>query len=87
MDKVLPADLSAGVSEEEIQQSRAHSGHRDRHVTEILLIPGDVALQTNTGTGGKLPAGYYLLMRWHANDTGKDDADLRKNWSAARNKR
>lgn len=45
MDKVLPADLSAVVSEVEVEQSWTDSGRRDRQVTEVLLVPGEVTLR------------------------------------------
>lgn len=45
MDKLLPGDLSASVSEVEVEQNWSDSGHRHRHVTEILLIPREVTLK------------------------------------------
>lgn len=50
VDEVLPADLFAVVSEVEVEQSRTESGHGDRQVTEILLIPGEVTLRGSRHT-------------------------------------
>lgn len=46
MDELLPGDLSAAVSEVEVEQNRTDSGHSHRHVTEVILIPGKVTLKT-----------------------------------------
>ncbi len=45
MDKILPADLSAGISEVEVQQDGCNASHRDQNIAEILIVPRDISLR------------------------------------------
>lgn len=50
VDKFFPADLSAAVSEVQVEEKCADSTHSYEEVSKILFIPGEVTLNTNTST-------------------------------------
>lgn len=44
MDKILPGDLLAWISEVEVQQDGCNASHCDQNIAEILIVPWYISL-------------------------------------------
>lgn len=50
MDKILPGDLSARISEVEVQQDGCNASHRHQDIAEVLVVPWHISLNDGAET-------------------------------------